>query len=210
MRHVKLLRNGGLGGLVSNTLLRSMPVMSNVVRRFAAWWRAPVTKRDRILGAFVGGLGCFWRRFRKGRSRGVTRLVQRSPRMGNRRGCGRRCSRNLLSESNDLCLLSVFDFRCRLTYLRSARLFFIGGPKVVQDACLIGSVMGRFHGRGAPRWRENIEGDPSLREHFGRLHVLSREFTGVGSYTNFRVPEIDAQTTRTHLDLDALIVVPNV
>jgi hypothetical protein len=60
MRHVKLLRNGGLRGLVSNTLLRSMPVMSNVVRRFAAWWRAPVTKRDRILGAFVGGLGCFW------------------------------------------------------------------------------------------------------------------------------------------------------
>jgi hypothetical protein len=35
-------------------------MMSNMVRRFAAWWRAPVTKRDRILGAFVGGLGCFW------------------------------------------------------------------------------------------------------------------------------------------------------
>jgi hypothetical protein len=52
--------------------------------------------------------------------------------------------------------------------------------------------------------------NPSLREHFRRLHVLSREFTGVGSYTNFRVPEIDAQATRTHLDLDALIVVPNV
>ena len=52
--------------------------------------------------------------------------------------------------------------------------------------------------------------NPSLREHFGRLHVLIREFTGVGSYTNFGVPEIDAQVTRTHLDLDALIVVPNV
>ena len=39
--------------------------------------------------------------------------------------------------------------------------------------------------------------NPSLREHFGRLHVLSREFTGVGSYTNFRIPEVDAQATRT-------------
>ena len=32
--------------------------------------------------------------------------------------------------------------------------------------------------------------NPSLREHFSRLHVLSREFTGVGSYTNFRIPEL--------------------
>jgi hypothetical protein len=52
--------------------------------------------------------------------------------------------------------------------------------------------------------------NPSLREHFGGLHVLSREFTGVGSYTNFRIPEVDAQATRTHLSLDALIVMPNV
>ena len=51
---------------------------------------------------------------------------------------------------------------------------------------------------------------PSLREHLGRLHVLSREFTGVGSYTNFRIPEIDSQATRTHLGLDAVIVMPNV
>ena len=52
--------------------------------------------------------------------------------------------------------------------------------------------------------------NPALREHFGRLHVLSREFTGVGSYTNFRIPEVDAQATKTHLSLDALIVMPNV
>jgi hypothetical protein len=37
-----------------------MPEMSHIVRRFAAWWRASVTKRDRILGTFVGALGCFW------------------------------------------------------------------------------------------------------------------------------------------------------
>lgn len=52
--------------------------------------------------------------------------------------------------------------------------------------------------------------NPSLREHLGRLHVLSREFTGVGSYTNFKIPEIDSQATRTHLGLDAVIVMPNV
>lgn len=29
-------------------------------QRFGAWWRAPPTRRDRVLGAFVGGLGSFW------------------------------------------------------------------------------------------------------------------------------------------------------
>jgi hypothetical protein len=52
--------------------------------------------------------------------------------------------------------------------------------------------------------------NPALRAHFSRLHVLSREFTGVGSYTNFRIPEANAQETRTHLALDALIIMPNV
>jgi hypothetical protein len=52
--------------------------------------------------------------------------------------------------------------------------------------------------------------NPSLRGHLNKLHVLSREFTGVGNYTNFRIPDGDAQAPRTHLGLDALIVVPNV
>lgn len=29
-------------------------------QNFARWWNAPVTRRDRIIGAFVGGMGCFW------------------------------------------------------------------------------------------------------------------------------------------------------
>ncbi|MGH9255399.1 MAG: hypothetical protein ACRD3C_12620 [Vicinamibacterales bacterium] len=27
---------------------------------FIIWWRAPVTRRDRVLAAVVGGIGCFW------------------------------------------------------------------------------------------------------------------------------------------------------
>ena len=27
---------------------------------FSTWWDAPATRRDRVLGAVVGGLGCFW------------------------------------------------------------------------------------------------------------------------------------------------------
>lgn len=30
------------------------------VRAFSGWWRAPASRRDRILGAFVGALGGFW------------------------------------------------------------------------------------------------------------------------------------------------------
>jgi len=52
--------------------------------------------------------------------------------------------------------------------------------------------------------------NPSLREHLGKLHVVSREFTGVGSYTNFRISDVDAQAPRTHLGLGAHIVMPNV
>ena len=28
--------------------------------RFLRWWRAPITKQDRVLGAFVGLFGGFW------------------------------------------------------------------------------------------------------------------------------------------------------
>ncbi|BCT94066.1 hypothetical protein LYSHEL_30930 [Lysobacter helvus] len=30
------------------------------VKRFRTWWRAPVTLRDRWIGAFVGGFGGLW------------------------------------------------------------------------------------------------------------------------------------------------------
>jgi len=29
-------------------------------QRFIGWWRAPITRKDRAVGALVGGLGCFW------------------------------------------------------------------------------------------------------------------------------------------------------
>jgi hypothetical protein len=55
-------------------------------------------------------------------------------------------------------------------------------------------------------------GIPALRPFLGRLAVLSREFTGVGSYTKFL-----ADPSMSHPDLgdrdlglDALIVVPGV
>jgi hypothetical protein len=28
--------------------------------QFLRWWHAPATSRDRLLGALVGALGCFW------------------------------------------------------------------------------------------------------------------------------------------------------
>lgn len=31
-----------------------------VLGRFAHWWRSPPTKRDRVMGALVGALGCAW------------------------------------------------------------------------------------------------------------------------------------------------------
>lgn len=34
--------------------------MRAIFTRFNAWWHAPTTRRDRLLGAFVGGLGCLW------------------------------------------------------------------------------------------------------------------------------------------------------
>lgn len=52
--------------------------------------------------------------------------------------------------------------------------------------------------------------NPSLREHLANLHVLSRKFTGVGSFTNFKIPDLDAQLPRTQMGLDALITVPGV
>jgi hypothetical protein len=52
--------------------------------------------------------------------------------------------------------------------------------------------------------------NPSLCPYLGHLHVLSREFTGVGSYTNFRSDESSADVADQQLSLDELIVMPNV
>ena len=43
-----------------------------------------------------------------------------------------------------------------------------------------------------------------------RLHVLSREFTGVGSYTNFDCPDSDLELGEKTIELHALISMPNV
>jgi hypothetical protein len=29
-------------------------------QRFRLWWHAPATTKDRVLGATIGGIGCFW------------------------------------------------------------------------------------------------------------------------------------------------------
>jgi len=31
-----------------------------VKERFVLWWRAPARRRDRIVAAWIGALGCFW------------------------------------------------------------------------------------------------------------------------------------------------------
>ncbi len=43
-----------------------------------------------------------------------------------------------------------------------------------------------------------------------KLHVLSREFTGVGSYTKFACPESAADLKEKTISLNALIRMPNV
>jgi hypothetical protein len=52
--------------------------------------------------------------------------------------------------------------------------------------------------------------NPSLRMYLGNLHVLSREFTGVGSYTNFKCEDEGTQVAEQRIGLDDLIVMPNV
>jgi hypothetical protein len=52
--------------------------------------------------------------------------------------------------------------------------------------------------------------DPSIRGSVGRLHVLSREFTGVGSFTNFACEESAADAPDRHVGLDDLIKMPGV
>jgi hypothetical protein len=51
---------------------------------------------------------------------------------------------------------------------------------------------------------------PSLRMYLRHLHVLSREFTGVGSFTNFKCEDKGGQVGEQRIGLDDLIVMPNV
>jgi hypothetical protein len=53
--------------------------------------------------------------------------------------------------------------------------------------------------------------EPSLRGSVGQLHVLSRKFTGVGSFTTFACEESPADASREPITLDdAIITMPGV
>lgn len=52
--------------------------------------------------------------------------------------------------------------------------------------------------------------DPSIRGSVSQLHVLSREFTGVGSFTNFACDETSAGVPDQPIALDDLIRMPGV
>lgn len=51
---------------------------------------------------------------------------------------------------------------------------------------------------------------PALNMFIGQLHVLSRKYTGVGSYTDFRIDAESGDLPAGYLGLHALICVPNV
>ena len=51
--------------------------------------------------------------------------------------------------------------------------------------------------------------EPSILAFVGNLHVLSREFTGVGSFTKFKC-DAPAHAASRHVGLDALINMPGV
>lgn len=51
---------------------------------------------------------------------------------------------------------------------------------------------------------------PSIVESIEKLHVLSREFAGVGSFTRFHLDDVAADASTQHVGLDALINVPGV
>jgi len=52
--------------------------------------------------------------------------------------------------------------------------------------------------------------NPPLLACMRHLHVLSREFTGVGSYTNFKCEDEGAQVAEQRIGLDDLIEMPKV
>lgn len=51
---------------------------------------------------------------------------------------------------------------------------------------------------------------PAIGESLESLHVLSREFTGVGSFTNFRCGESDVGMPERQIGLNASIHMPSV
>jgi hypothetical protein len=51
---------------------------------------------------------------------------------------------------------------------------------------------------------------PSIRPYTRNLHVLSREYTGVGSFTNFRCDGPTSAIEKKHISLNATISMPNV
>lgn len=53
------------------------------------------------------------------------------------------------------------------------------------------------------------ESDPRLRGKLSDLHVLSRKFTGVGSFTQF-LCDADESEQKWHVSLSALVTVPDV
>jgi|SRR4051812_1883548 hypothetical protein len=53
--------------------------------------------------------------------------------------------------------------------------------------------------------------EPSIRGSVGQLYVLSREFTGVGSFTTFACEKLPADAPRQQISLDdAIITMPDV
>jgi len=51
---------------------------------------------------------------------------------------------------------------------------------------------------------------PTVHSAFDQLHVLSRKYTGVGSYTNFHIGASSSDTSEQQISLDALITMPGV
>lgn len=52
--------------------------------------------------------------------------------------------------------------------------------------------------------------EPSIRKSLGQLHVLSREYTGVGAYTNFLIGDSSSDAVEQRIGLDELITMPGV
>jgi hypothetical protein len=55
-----------------------------------------------------------------------------------------------------------------------------------------------------------VRQEPSIEAPLGELHVISREFTGVGSFTRFMCLESTPAALEDHVGLDALIKMPGV
>jgi hypothetical protein len=51
---------------------------------------------------------------------------------------------------------------------------------------------------------------PPLKEMINQLSVLSREFTGVGSYTNFQCLDSSSELDRERIGLQTTVSIPNV